>query len=120
MTFWIFLERELFDLLPIFENAFGVDNLYRDYENEWEWVESLNNESPVFINARRPHNWKQGEYLKPIVITIKQNSKKFGKEQILSILSEKFKCDAFQGKVEYLGGTDLILTEKKTLRFCDR
>ncbi|MCB0535683.1 MAG: hypothetical protein KDD14_25990, partial [Saprospiraceae bacterium] len=60
--FWLYLEIELTDLLPRFERIFQVDNLYRDYENVWEWIESRDSTGEIYLNISRSHNWENGNY----------------------------------------------------------
>ncbi len=72
--FWMYLEMELLDLLPKFEQAFQVDNLYHDYENVWEWIESRDKKSPVYLNISRSHDWEKGNYKEPISISIESNT----------------------------------------------
>ncbi|MHA7059489.1 hypothetical protein ACWGOQ_0019845 [Aquimarina sp. M1] len=74
MKFWIYIKKELTDLQSDFEKIFEVDNLYRDYENVWEWIESTDRKSNLYLNISRPHDWKKGEYNKPIIIEVKSNN----------------------------------------------
>jgi hypothetical protein len=90
----IYLKRELRELQPEFEKILGVDNLCRDYENNWEWLESRDTNSNYYLNISRPHNWKIGEYEKPIEIIIKSNlGEPLNGDLIIEKIKEGFKCD---------------------------
>ena len=99
MKFWIYLEKELRELQPEFEKIFGVDNLYRDYENVWEWLESSDKKSKFYLNISRPHDWEKGEYEKPIMIIVESNIEEpLNEEEIAKMIKEELKCDVFAGE----------------------
>ena len=99
--FWMFLEIELTDLLPRFEKVFGVDNLYRDYENVWEWLESKDRESEFYLNISRSHDWKKGNYDEPINMIIEKNSKELiDEDKIGRMLFKEFKITIYFGELK--------------------
>lgn len=93
----MFLEIELIDLLPRFEKVFQIDNLYRDYENVWEWLESGDRKGEIYLNISRSHNWEKGNYTEPINIRIERNLK----EPINVNESGKKLFDEFQTKIYF-------------------
>jgi hypothetical protein len=102
MKFWIYIEKELIDLLPHFEKIFEVDNLYRDYENVYEWLESENRELKYYLNISRPHNWDKGEYDKPIIIIIEDNKQNpIDANKIADRIKGELNCDVFSGEIYY-------------------
>jgi len=114
MKFWIYLERELNELLPEFELIFGVDNLYYDYENVWEWIESRDRESGVYLNISRPFNWEKGEYDKPIMITLESNpDTELNEEKIAKMIKIGLKCDVFAGQIFADKNDNPVIGEKR-------
>ncbi len=114
MKFWIYLERELSELLPEFKKIFGVNNLYYDYENVWEWIESKNENSKYYLNISRSHDWNKGDYDKPIMIKIKSNSnKKLNEEEIAKMIKEKFRCDVFVGEILVESSDNILIKNSK-------
>jgi len=100
MKFWIYLKRELTDLQSDFEKIFGVDNLYNDYENVWEWIESSDRKSNIYLNISRPHDWNKGVYEKPIMIKVESNNGiKLNEEKIAKSIKERLKCEVFAGEI---------------------
>lgn len=114
MKFWIFIEKELSDLQADFEKIFGVNNLYRDYENVWEWIESSDHKSDLYLNISRPHDWEKGEYDKPIMITVESNN---GTELIESEIASKIKkalnCDVFAGQIHADRNDNPVIEEQR-------
>ena len=114
MKFWIYLERGLTDLQPDFKNIFGVDNLYYDYENVWEWIESSDKKSKIYLNISRPHDWKKGEYDKPIMITVESNN---GTElievEIAHRIKAQFNCEVFAGKIHADRNDNPVIEEER-------
>ncbi|MCB9333910.1 MAG: hypothetical protein H6574_22875 [Lewinellaceae bacterium] len=99
--FWLYLEIELTDLLPRFERIFQVDNLYRDYENVWEWIESRDSTGEIYLNISRSHNWENGNYSEPIQIILAHNSKEpIDEDEIGRKLLEEFKTPVFYGELD--------------------
>jgi len=100
MKFWIYLKKELTDLQSDFEKIFGVDNLNNDYENVWEWIESSDRKSDIYLNISRPHDWNKGEYGKPIIIKVESNNGiKLNEEKIARSIKERLKCEVFAGEI---------------------
>ena len=114
MKFWIYLEKELSDLQSDFEKIFEVDNLYHDYENVWEWVESSDRESNTYLNVSRPHDWSKGEYDKPIVIIVESNN---GTELIEVEIAHRIKaqlnCEVFAGKIHADRNDNPVIEEER-------
>ena len=99
--FWMYLEVELHELKERFEKLFQVDDLYRDYENVWEWIESSNKEGELYLNISRSHNWTSGNYNEPINIFIKINTAEpINDEEIGFKLLEEFKVPIYFGELE--------------------
>lgn len=67
--FWTFSNEEITDLKPKFENILKVE-MSRDYENVWEWIWNKSRIDKIDFNISREHNWKTGEYNKPLRIII--------------------------------------------------
>ncbi len=100
MRFWIYIERDLVDLQSDFEKIFGVDNLYRDYENVWEWIESSNRESDLYLNISRPHDWEKGEYDKPIIIKVESNNRiELNESEIAFKIKKQMNCEVYAGEI---------------------
>ncbi len=114
MKFWIYLEIDLIDLKPKFEKIFNVNNLYRDYENVWEWIESSDRNSKIYLNISRPHNWQNGDFKKPIIIIVESNNqKKLSEEKIAYAIKTELKCEVFTGEIFADNNNDLVIKEKR-------
>ena len=114
MKFWIYIERDLIELQPKFEKIFGVDNLYRDYENVWEWIESSDRTLNIYLNISRPHDWEKGEYDKPIMITVESNNEnKLNEEEIASMIKNGLKCEVFAGEIFADENDNPVIGEKR-------
>ena len=114
MKFWIYLKKELFDLQPDFEKIFGVNNLYRDYENVWEWLESADNNESIYLNISRPHNWDTGDYDKPILIRVESNTEEKPDERTIAMLIKKqFGCDVFAGDISIGSNREPVIQEER-------
>lgn len=61
---------ELRDIRTQLCSIFECDTLERDYEDTWEWLEGYGKICHCLINVRREHNWKTGEYDKPLTISL--------------------------------------------------
>ena len=90
MKFWFYIEKELSDLQSDFERIFEVNNLYRDYENVWEWIESSDRKSDFYLNISRQHNWEKGEYDKPILLIVESNNESNLNESELAFKIKKY------------------------------
>ena len=114
MKFWIYIEKELSDLQTDFEKIFGVNNLYWDYENVWEWIESSERKSELYLNISRPHDWVKGEYDKPIMIRVESNN---GAELIESEIAFKIKkqlnCEVYAGEIHADRNDNPVIGEKR-------
>ncbi len=98
MKFWIYLEAELSDLQSQFEKIFEVNNLYRDYENVWEWIESENRNAPIYLNVSRSHDWSKGDYDQPIMIRVESTQDNpLDEKEIAMKLKNEFNCTVFAG-----------------------
>lgn len=97
----MFLEIELTDLLPRFEKIFQVNNLYQDYENVWEWIESKDRASKFYLNISRSHDWEKGTYSEPINMIIEKNLKEpINEDEIGKKLFDEFRTTIFFGELE--------------------
>ncbi len=100
MKFWVYLKKELSDLQPDFEKIFGVNNLYRDYENVWEWLESVDRQSDLYVNISRPHNWSKGEYDTPIKMIVESNNGvELNEAEFARRIKKQLKCDVYAGEI---------------------
>lgn len=79
MEFGFLIEQELEDVGAKVMGVFGVTDFYRDYEDTWEWVEGEKADG-LKVNVSRPHNWKSGEYARPVVVNVN------GEAQVLGAL----------------------------------
>lgn len=113
MNFWIYLERELIDLQTDFEKIFSVNNLYHDYENVWEWIESSDRDSEIYLNISRPHDWKKGEYDKPIMIRVESRLKNLSEETIANAIKNEFRCNVFAGEISVDENDNSVIIEKR-------
>ena len=114
MKFWIYLEKELTEIQSNFEKIFVVDNLYNDYENVWEWIESKDRESSIYLNISRPHDWKKGEYDKPIMIIVESNNgTELNEQEIANKIKRELKCDVFAGEIFAEKQDNPIIGEKR-------
>ncbi len=115
MKFWIYLERELSDLQWEFEKIFGVDNLYRDYENVWEWLESSDQNSEYYLNISRSHNWKTGDFDKPIMIIAQSNTpEKLDEASIAKRIKDRLACDVFAGEITIDSWDKIVIGDHRT------
>jgi hypothetical protein len=64
------LRKELGDAGKSIMDCFGAAKFYRDYEDTWEWLEGRT-AGGLSVNVSRPHNWKTGEYDRPVRIHVK-------------------------------------------------
>ncbi|PIA77437.1 hypothetical protein BFR04_08290 [Gaetbulibacter sp. 4G1] len=114
MKFWIYLERDLNELQYHFEKIFKVDNLYRDYENVWEWIESSDRKSDFYLNISRPHDWEKGMYDKPIMITVESNTKvNLNEAEIAHKIKKELNCIVFAGEIFADENDNPIIKEKR-------
>ncbi len=114
MKFWIYIEKELTEIQSDFEKILGVNNLYSDYENLWEWIESSDRKSNIYLNISRPHNWKKGEYEKPIMIIIQSNNgEELNEQEIAEKIKKELKCDVFAGEIFTDKNDNPIIGEKR-------
>ena len=114
MKFWIYLERELSDLQSEFEEIFGVNNLYRDYENVWEWLESEDDTAKFNLKISRSHNWKTGDYDKPILILVHSESEPvLNESQIAMRIKDRFNCDVFAGEITFESYDKIIIGDHR-------
>ncbi len=101
MKFWIFINRELSELQSDFEIIFGVNNLYHDYENVWEWLESVDRKSNFYLNISRIHNWERGEYNEPIMIIVESNIGDILNESEIALsIKKQLNCHVFAGQIQ--------------------
>lgn len=68
-SFGFRLARELDDCCKYIMAVFGVTDFDRDYEDAWEWVER-GGPNRLHVNIARTHNWKSGEYDRPVVVRV--------------------------------------------------
>lgn len=114
MKLWIYIERELSDLRTDFEVIFEVDNLYRDYENVWEWIESNDRKSNVYLNISRPHDWEKGEYRKPIMIKVESNNEtELNEVEIALKIKKQLNCDVYAGEIHADRNNNPVIGEKR-------
>ncbi|MGB0521661.1 MAG: hypothetical protein ACPGJS_01815 [Flammeovirgaceae bacterium] len=114
MKFWIYSEKELADLQSGFEKIFEVDNLYHDYENVWEWIESIDKKASYYLNIRRPHNWEHGVYDKPIIIKVETNDgTDIDEIKIALKIKSEFRCDVFAGEIFADSDDNPIIKEER-------
>ena len=115
MKFWIYLERELSDLILDFETIFGIDNLYRDYENVWEWITSSDTAATYDLNISRTHNWEKGNYDKPIIIIVKSEDRDSMNEVEIALrIKHHFKCDVYAGEIKVDSDDNPIFGKHRT------
>ncbi len=101
LSAWTFSNREITDLKPEFESEFNI-KLTGDYENDWEWIWN-GNQSINKINVSREHNWKTGEYSKPLRIDIKWNIAEFQREELIEKIQNILKSDLHFGIISNRG-----------------
>lgn len=101
INFWTYSKREISDLKPEFENEFQV-KLIRDYENVWEWIWNGNQPNKK-INISREHNYKTGEYSKPLRIKISWNNSELQSDEITAKIQRILKSDLFIGTIQNRG-----------------
>jgi len=95
LSFWTYCEKEISDLKPEFEKAFGI-NLIRDYENVWEWIWNGHQQENK-INISREHNWKTGEYSKPLRIHFQWSSNEIEETEFIQRTQRIVKSDIYFG-----------------------
>ena len=114
MKFWIYIKKELSDLQTDFEKIFGVDNLYRDYENVWEWLESSDRKSNLYLNISRPHDWKKGEYKKPIIIIVESNNgTELSELEIAFKIKKQLNCPVYSGEIHADRNDNPVIGKKR-------
>ena len=114
MKFWIYLEKELSELQIDFEKIFEVDNLYHDYENVWEWIESSDQKSNLYLNISRPHDWEKGEYDEPIMIEVKSNNGNVLNELEIALkIKKQLNCEVFAGIIHADENDNPVIIEKR-------
>jgi len=115
ISMWTYSKREILDLKPEFEIAFKT-KLIRDYENDWEWI--WNGEEPINkINISREHNWKTGEYSKPIRINISWNPNQSDENTIIEKVQNVMKSDLHFGTISNRGINKEDYKVTKTIKY---
>lgn len=112
--YWCFIETELKDLEEIFKIVFQCDEVIWDYENVWEWIMPKNENGSQWFNISRQHNWKTGEYDKPLMIKTECQNEKH-KHEIGNLLSSLLKCDIFEGNAEFDDKTHEFMVYPETV-----
>jgi hypothetical protein len=101
LTVWTFSDKEIGELKPIFEQEFEI-NLIRDYENDWEWI--WNGSQPKNkINISREHNWKTGEFSKPLRIKLTWDISELQRDELLDKIQKVLKSDLHFGTISNRG-----------------
>ena len=97
--YWTFCKVELTNLKSELEETLRIE-LERDYENLWEWVWNLKRTDEIEFNFSREHNWKTGEYDKPlrIIISTFVELDKKTKTNILNSILSVIKNDIYEGE----------------------
>lgn len=97
--FWTFSNEEITHLKPKFEKILEVE-LLRDYENVWEWIWNKNRSDRIDFNISREHNWKTGEFNKPLRIIISSENEipKYEIEKYCSRIILIVKSDFHKGE----------------------
>ncbi len=114
-AYWIYIEKEILDLVDVFSKLFQVNDFVRDYEDTWEWIAGNSLWLKAKINVSRKHNWKTGEYHEPLSISIDFEDE-IGEATIdlLGVLlSTELKAKVFFGDIKPLTGTNHEYLEKK-------
>lgn len=94
------LARELDDCGKDIMAVFGVADFYRDYENEWEWIESSNGEQ-MHVNISRPHNWKSGDYNVPVIVRVSGPADRLADELVFGYaqqIANRLRTDVWVGR----------------------
>lgn len=114
MKFWVYSTIELIELKTQFEEVFKGHNLYHDYENFWEWIESENRNSSFYLNiSRAHHDWQKSRFNEPIIIMIEPNNgQKLNEEEIALMMKDKLECEVFAGEIS-IGKNDKIIIGRK-------
>lgn len=114
MKFWIYLDKELVELKPDFEKLFGVENLYHDYENVWEWIESADRNSEIYLNISRTHDGISGDYDKPIMIKIEaHDALQLNEWEIAMKVKEHINCEVFAGEIHADQDDNPVILEER-------
>ena len=101
LSAWTFSNKEINELKPEFEKEFET-NLIRDYENDWEWI--WNGSQPENkINISREHNWKTGEFSKPLRINITWSISELQRDEIIRKVQKVLKSDLHFGTISNRG-----------------
>lgn len=113
LTMWTYSNKEISDLELEFEKVFNV-NLFRDYENVWEWIwngPATENK----INISREHNMSTGIYEKPLRIILNWQSKEINRDETIRKLQAVLKTKIFIGEIRNSGrnNEDYIITETR-------
>lgn len=103
MTFWTYINKELIELQPVFENHFKGLHLTRDYEDTWEWLEGRTEDLTYELNISRQHNWEQGLYDKELIIEIIANPI-VGEDEIGRIFKNILSTSVYYGTKIYIKG----------------
>ena len=85
---WFFCRNEIMDLSSTFSLFFEADDLERDYENVWEWMEGYSRKYKVKINISREHDWEMGCYNKPIIIMMDFDDLRASSLQTIEIIAK--------------------------------
>lgn len=87
LLYWTYIEKEMSDLIEIFEQMFPDLKFYRDYEDTWEWIQTEDRNTKNYLNISRRHNWETGIYDDKLKISIElitptksENIDRFGME----------------------------------------
>jgi len=101
LTYWTYSNKEISDLEDIFANLFESKDLYRDYENVWEWLEGNSEKYQSTINISREHNWVNGCFEKPLIIRLdfKSGIENNMKNEIGQILATEFNIKIYFGSI---------------------
>ena len=92
------------DLIKPLSELLNSSDLNRDYENVWEWIEGNSSEWKSKINISREHDWENGKYDKPLILTFyyKGFNKNKTVQKIGKLLANEFKTDVNFGKIQVL------------------
>lgn len=116
---WFFTVMELSKVAEVLEDQLELKEFVRDYEDTWEWCESMGNDNGLYIDISRKHNWKTGVYDYPVGVHVTKNNIDLSDDELnyLAIkISDVLDTIVYKGSVEYISGDEFVFHEHR--RFC--
>ncbi len=113
--FWFYVDKDLKDVTHDLEKVLSLPEYNWDYEDTWEWCEAKDENTKIYFDIAREHDWGEPIYSAPILLIIRREGRECSGDEIIDIgtkIAGTLGVDVHYGYILYLDDSKYQIDEE--------